>query len=124
MNRRLAGLLLLPFSFLLLMTPKARSRKTPASPSKSAATAPSPQKDSSGPASLSVDQKKWVESSLRQMTLEEKVGQLIFATYHGSFTATDSYAYSQMMHDLNDLHVGGFITITHGSPLGTAKTQA
>ena len=29
-----------------------------------------------------------------------------------------------MMHDINDLHVGGFITITHGSPLGIIKSQA
>src|SRR5438093_4415263 len=28
------------------------------------------------------------------------------------------------MHDLNDLHVGGFINITHGSPLGVVKSQA
>ena len=58
------------------------------------------------------------------MTVEEKVGQLLFTTYHGSFTATDSDTYAQMMHDINDLHVGGFITITHGSPLGIVKDQA
>jgi len=28
------------------------------------------------------------------------------------------------MHDVNDLHVGGFITITHSSPLGIVKSQA
>jgi beta-glucosidase-like glycosyl hydrolase/CubicO group peptidase (beta-lactamase class C family) len=124
MNRGKAGLLLLPFSFLLFMTPKARSRKTPARSAKAGAIAKTPRQDSSAPGSLSADRKKWVESTLRQMTVEEKIGQLIFATYHGSFTATDSYAYSQMMHDVNDLHVGGFITITHGSPLGIVKSQA
>ncbi len=63
-------------------------------------------------------------SHLRQMSLEEKVGQVLFATYHGSFTSTDSPAYAQMLHSVNDLHVGGFITITHGSPLGIVKSQA
>jgi beta-glucosidase-like glycosyl hydrolase/CubicO group peptidase (beta-lactamase class C family) len=58
------------------------------------------------------------------MTVEEKVGQLLFTTYHGSFTSTDSSAYAQMMHDVEQLHVGGFINVTQGSPLGFLKSQA
>src|SRR6202007_1524159 len=67
---------------------------------------------------------KWVDATLRKMTLDEKIGQLLFATYHGSFTSTDSAAYAQMLHSVNDLHVGGFINITQGSPLGIVKSQA
>jgi beta-glucosidase-like glycosyl hydrolase/CubicO group peptidase (beta-lactamase class C family) len=48
---------------------------------------------------------------------------LLFTTYHGSFTPTDAAAYVQMMHDVNDLHCGGFINITQGSPLGIVKSQ-
>jgi beta-glucosidase-like glycosyl hydrolase/CubicO group peptidase (beta-lactamase class C family) len=66
----------------------------------------------------------WVESTLRKMTVDEKIGQLLFTTYHGSFTAMDSAAYQQVLHDVSDLHVGGFIVITHGSPLGIVKSQA
>ena len=58
------------------------------------------------------------------MTVDEKIGQLLFTTYHGSFTPTDAAAYQQIMHDVNDLHVGGFINITHMSPLGIVKSQA
>ena len=58
------------------------------------------------------------------MTLDEKVGQLIFATYHGSFTATDAPAYAEIMRDVEKLHVGGFINITQSSPLGIVKSQA
>jgi len=58
------------------------------------------------------------------MTLDERVGQLIFATYHGSFTATDAPAYAEMMRLVEKLHVGGFINITQGSPLGIIKSQA
>src|SRR2546429_5512107 len=58
------------------------------------------------------------------MTVDEKIGQLLFTTYHGGFTATDSPAYQQLLHDVQDLHVGGFIVITHGSPLGIVKSQA
>ena len=58
------------------------------------------------------------------MSLDEKIGQVLFATYHGSFTSTDAGAYAQMLHCVNDLHVGGFINITQGSPLGIVKSQA
>ena len=73
---------------------------------------------------LTPEQAQWVEKTLRQMSVEEKVGQVLFATYHGSFTSTDSPAYAQMLHSMNELHVGGFINITHGSPLGIVKSQA
>jgi beta-glucosidase-like glycosyl hydrolase/CubicO group peptidase (beta-lactamase class C family) len=122
MNRLYAAILLLPIVFLSYMTAKARSSnrlKTPKRPAaQSTANATSPLTP------LTPEQAKWVDSSLRSMSLEEKVGQLLFTTYHGSFTATDSEAFAQMMHDVNDLHVGGFITITHGSPLGIVKDQA
>src|SRR5438876_263966 len=80
--------------------------------SKSRAKSPSPAASSSR------------ESTLGKMTVDEKIGQLLFTTYHGGFTATDSPAYQQLLHDVQDLHVGGFIVITHGSPLGIVKSQA
>jgi beta-N-acetylhexosaminidase len=121
MNRRYAALLLLPILLLSIMTAKARSRTR----SKTSSTAGKAEAQSTSPLTpLTSEQNKWVESSLKQMSLEDKVGQLLFTTYHGSFTATDSDTYAQMMHDINDLHVGGFITITHGSPLGIVKDQA
>ena len=66
----------------------------------------------------------WVEATLRKMSVDEKLGQVLFATYHGSFTSTDAAAYAAMLHCVNDLHVGGFINITQGSPLGIVKSQA
>jgi beta-N-acetylhexosaminidase len=67
---------------------------------------------------------KWAEATLRKMSVDEKIGQLLFTTYHGSFSPTDSATYAQMMHDVTDLHVGGFINITQASPLGIVKSQA
>ena len=123
MNRRYAALLLLPCLLLSLMTAKARSRNRNA---KSSKPAPAGQSADLPPSfsKLTPEQNKWVDATLREMSVEEKTGQLIFATYHGSFTPTDSEAHAEMMHDINDLHVGGFITITHGSPLGIVKDQA
>jgi beta-N-acetylhexosaminidase len=76
------------------------------------------------PKRLSPAESQWVEATLRRMTVNEKIGQVLFTTYHGSFTATDAAAYAQMMHDIKDLHVGGFINITQSSPLGIVKSQA
>jgi beta-glucosidase-like glycosyl hydrolase/CubicO group peptidase (beta-lactamase class C family) len=67
---------------------------------------------------------KWVETTLRKMTTDEKIGQLLFTTYHGNFTAADAPAYQKLMHDVKDLHVGGFINVTEASPLGIVKSQA
>ena len=96
---------------------RASAKKSPA-PAKKAATL------GKDPWKLSPAANQWVEATLRKMTTEEKVGQVLFTTYHGSFTATDSSAYEQMMHDIEKLHVGGFINVTHGSPLGIVKSQA
>jgi len=67
---------------------------------------------------------QWVEATLAKLPLDEKIGQLLFTTYHGSFTATDAPAYAEMMHDVETLHVGGFINATQPSPLGIVKSQA
>jgi beta-N-acetylhexosaminidase len=76
------------------------------------------------PQRLSPEASKWVETTLQKMSVDKKIGQLLFTTYHGSLTPTDSAAYAQMMHDVTELHCGGFINITQGSPLGIVKSQA
>jgi beta-N-acetylhexosaminidase len=128
MPRRIAGVLFFSVLLLLLMTTKARSNHRTPKPAKAVAALPgadtAASKQSPARADLSAEQAKWVETTLRQMTVDEKIGQLLFTTYHGSFTPTDSTAYAQIMHDVNDLHVGGFINVTQGSPLGIVKSQA
>jgi beta-glucosidase-like glycosyl hydrolase/CubicO group peptidase (beta-lactamase class C family) len=126
MNRRIALFLLLPLLLLPLMTPKARSQSRSA---KSSRTTLAKSAARTSPTKLTAVKKAqadagWVDSTLKQMTDEEKVGQLLFTTYHGSFTSTDSPAYAQMIHDVEQLHVGGFINVTQGSPLGFLKSQA
>src|SRR5467141_2677822 len=122
-GRRVRFLLLIPVSIICLMAHSARSQSRNTSAEKTVAKeGAAPAK--SGMKKLSPATGVWVESSLRKMTVDEKIGQLLFTTYHGSLTATDTAAYQQMMHDVTDLHVGGFINITHGSPLGIVKSQA
>src|SRR6266513_129193 len=121
-GRRVRFLLLMPV-FVLLMAYNARSEKHSTSAKRTDV------KEGAAPARGAVKKLPptayaWVETTLRKMSVEEKIGQLLFTTYHGSFTATDMAAYRQIMHDVTDLHVGGFINITQGSPLGIVKSQA
>jgi beta-N-acetylhexosaminidase len=115
------------FSFLMAHTTRSQSKASAAKDSSdSSSTKRSSARDAAaGPAKkLSPAASQWVESTLGKMTLDEKVGQLLFTTYHGSFTPTDSAAYAEMVHDVETLHVGGFINATQASPLGIVKSQA
>jgi len=122
-GRRVRSLLLISVAILSLMAHSARSQNRGTSSKKPAAKA-STAASQNGAKKLSPAASAWVESTLRKMSVDEKIGQLLFTTYHGSFTSTDAAAYQQILHDVNDLHVGGFINITHGSPLGIVKSQA
>ena len=119
---RFGVLVVIPAAILFLMAHTARTQ------SRSSAAKPAAAEKKSAPAKpvrrLSPAASQWVEATLRKMSVDEKIGQLLFATYHGSFTSTDAAAYAQMLHCVNDLHVGGFINITQGSPLGIVKSQA
>ena len=122
-GRRVRFLLLIPVSILFSMAHNARSQNRTATAKKPAAEkaavpAKSPFKK------LSPAANAWVESTLRKMTDDEKVGQLLFTTYHGSFSPVDGAAYQRIVHDVRDLHVGGFINVTQGSPLGIVKSEA
>src|SRR5882724_5136716 len=122
-GRRVRSLLLISVAIFFLMGHSTRSQNRGTSAKKSAAKASTAASRNTAK-KLSPAASAWVESTLRKMTVDEKIGQLLFATYHGSFTAVDSAAYQQILHDVNDLHVGGFINVTHGSPLGIVKSQA
>jgi beta-N-acetylhexosaminidase len=120
-GRRWPLLLLLPFAIFMAKNARSQSRRTPAGKTASPAVGRNPasplQKHS--PAA-----RHWVDATLRKMTVNEKIGQLLFTTYHGTFIPADSPTYQQMLHDVNELHVGGFILATERSPFGYAKSQA
>jgi beta-N-acetylhexosaminidase len=49
---------------------------------------------------------KWVTDTLKKMTLEEKVGQLLAPSINAAVTPVDSDAFETAMHLVKDLHVG------------------
>ena len=120
-GRRIGVLFLVPAALIAFMA--HTSAKVPDSTSTSA----SAQNSSANSASASRrarDASKWAEATLQKMSVDEKIGQLLFTTYHGELTPTDSPTYAKIVHDVVDLHCGGFINVTHITPMGIEKSQA
>jgi beta-N-acetylhexosaminidase len=51
---------------------------------------------------------KWVEKTLRSMTVDEKIGQLLVPVTWGGFKSTDSEEFQKLRRDVADFHVGGY----------------
>jgi beta-N-acetylhexosaminidase len=51
---------------------------------------------------------KWVERTLKRLTLDEKVGQLIVPSFESNFLSTDSDTFDALTRLVRDYHVGGF----------------
>src|ERR1700753_120969 len=115
-GRRIGVLFLVPAALIAFMA--HTSAKVP--------DTTSAQKESANSATASRragDAAKWAEATLQKMSVDEKIGQLLFTTYHGELTPTDSATYSKIVHDVVDLHCGGFINVTHITPMGIEKRQ-
>jgi Beta-glucosidase-related glycosidases len=118
-RRAVLCLFLLPFAIFMATRTRSQSRTVAAKPK-----SPAPQTRAAGPLKpLSAAERQWVDASVRRMTVDEKVGQLLFTTFHGTFTSTESAEYQKLLHDVTDLHVGGFIVVTRMTPLGIEKSQ-
>jgi len=92
------------------------------------------------PLALDKTAEKWVQSTFKKMTLEDKVGQLLVSSFQSSFLSTDSDAFAELSKAVRDYHVGGFHvfgaselappvllnpaygTVTLGQPLEAAST--
>ncbi len=74
-------------------------------------------------AKLSAASEKWVAQTLKKMTLEEKLGQLLLVYYFGGFLSTESEPYQQLLQQVEKNHVGGFVVQTRGTPLGYDRSQ-
>lgn len=62
---------------------------------------------------------EWVEATLSEMTLEERVGQLLMPDTSGVLIHEESEQFSRLLHAIEKLGVGGFI-IYNGDALTTA----
>jgi beta-N-acetylhexosaminidase len=52
---------------------------------------------------------KWADHALSQMSLEEKIGQLISVGINATFLNQDSDAFQSLKHQIEDNHIGGIV---------------
>jgi beta-N-acetylhexosaminidase len=55
------------------------------------------------------DALKWADKELARMSLDEKIGQLIYVGLNATFLNQDSDAFRSLKHQVEDNHVGGLI---------------
>jgi len=62
------------------------------------------------PDPLTIDKagEKWVQATLKKMSLEEKAGQLLVSSFQSSFLSTDSDGFATLEKAVREYHVGGF----------------
>jgi beta-N-acetylhexosaminidase len=51
---------------------------------------------------------RWVEQTLKKLTVEEKIGQLIVPSFESNFLSTDSDTFDMLTRLVREYHVGGF----------------
>ncbi len=57
----------------------------------------------------SKDALKWADTELKKMSLDEKIGQLIYVGVNATFLNQDSEAFKALRHQVVDNHIGGII---------------
>ncbi len=63
---------------------------------------------------------RWVRETLKRMTLDEKVGQLLAPAINAVYAPSDSDVDEQKLHLVRDLHVGGMHVFGGGEPMPQA----
>src|SRR5690242_575328 len=65
------------------------------------------------PVELSAEGRRWVEQTLKQLSLEEKVGQMLSVRYYTDFQNFGSDAYLQFRDQMQKYHVGSVVLTVH-----------
>jgi beta-N-acetylhexosaminidase len=72
----------------------------------------------------SLTKSEWVRQTLRGMSLDEKLGQLLVLPFWGDSSPKDSAEFAESIHAAEKLHVGGFMLHTRSTPRGLQLGQA
>jgi beta-glucosidase-like glycosyl hydrolase len=60
------------------------------------------------PFTLDRDGARWVEQTLKRLTLDEKIGQVVVASFDSTYVGADSKIFDELVTLTRDYHVGGF----------------
>jgi beta-N-acetylhexosaminidase len=61
-----------------------------------------------GESKLDAEGERWVASTLKKMTLDDKVGQLLVSSFASEYMSTDSPEYDALVKSIHDYRIGGF----------------
>ena len=62
-----------------------------------------------GPVKLTHDGQKWAEKTLKKMSLEEKIGQMLQVRYYMDFENVDNPNYKEIREQIKKYHIGSVI---------------
>ena len=61
--------------------------------------------------------KQWVDSTMKKLSLEQIVGQMIFAPFQSTYLSSDTDAYDQLVKLVHESHIGGVIAFGGSEPI-------
>jgi beta-N-acetylhexosaminidase len=70
------------------------------------------------------DSDKWVRATLRSMTVDEKVGQMLVSSFQSSYLSTDSRTFDELANAVRAYHVGGFHVFGASEPVPNVLLNA
>jgi Glycosyl hydrolase family 3 N terminal domain len=73
------------------------------------------------PLHLTKKDKKWVATTLRSLSLEEKVGQMLMGRCFLDYTSFESPEYKELKDDLQKYHIGSLVVAVHINQQGLVR---
>lgn len=79
------------------------------------------QRKGSDPVHLTKDGRKWVAATLRSLSLEEKIGQMLMGRCFLDYSSFDSPDYKEFIDDLQKYHLGSLVVAAHTNRQGLVR---
>src|SRR5262245_59781753 len=61
--------------------------------------------------------RQWVDATLKKLSLEQIVGQMIFAPFQSTYLSSDSDEYEALVQLIHETHIGGVIAFGGSEPI-------
>lgn len=68
--------------------------------------------------------RQWVDTTLKKLSLEQLVGQMIFAPFNSTYLSSDSDAYDALVKLIHESHIGGVIAFGGTEPVPQVMLNA
>ena len=81
------------------------------------------EQDKPGPVRVTKEGRKWVEQTLKMLSLEEKAGQMLQIRYYGDYKDFESKEYQHVRNELQKYHIGSFVFGMHFNRSGPLRSS-